>query len=232
MASILDSFRETFNDRWSVVKFVVLAIPVYITINNYLKSTDSYTGFWFFFIVTFLLLFGFLIEVTRDVLNDAIDILPSLNPIPLIIAAVKGLLALTPVTVIASLVAVYAISKFTFVYWLNMLLSGIIWMIVAGMIGTTFLLYVKEARIKNAFNLKKLSDKSVDVVFALLLFLVQLIVVNLPTTGFVAYTLVILFGMGPILNFFLSVVLVLNIAAAGHYLAQLHFETFGFDLDQ
>lgn len=226
MASVIDSFRETFSDRFSFFKLVTLAIPAYYSYEVYLNSKKNYD--WFFFIagLTVFFLFGFLISVTSNVINDKDTVLPSLNPFKLAFTSFKGLLALTPTTIIAVLLANYACSKINILPWLDITFKIIIWLVMSAIILTAFLMYTQKEKISDAYNLKFLFEKSGDLITAIIFFLIQLILINLLTGGFIGYTLFILFGFGHIFDFFCSLLLIFNIAVTGHYMAQVHYELF------
>lgn len=229
MASILDSFRETFSDRMALLKLIVFAIPVYYSYVLFLKSAQNPALFMWVFIFTIMLLFGFLIKTTSGVLNEAMTVMPSLNPFSLLFAAIKGLLAVGPAAFVSIWLANFVIPKINIIPWLDITLISVIWLVVIAIILTTFLMFVKRERILDAYNLKTLSDKSGDLMVGVIFFILQLVVINLPTTGFLAYTLIVLFGVGPVLYFFLAMALVFNIGVTGHYMAQLQYEVLGFD---
>lgn len=231
MASIIDSFRETFTDNLSFFKLIVFAIPVYFSYDLFLKSTKDFTGFILLLSITIFLLFGFLIKTTSNVLNEGNSVLPSLNPIPLVIAAVKGLLAIGPLTFVAILLGSYFASLINIIFWLDITLKVIIWLLVASISLTAFLMFVKRERILDAYDFKILSAKAGDFMISLVFFVLQLVILDALTIGFVAYTLIVLFGVGPILYFVLSMAVVYNVGVIGHYMAQLQYELLSYDKD-
>lgn len=224
MASIIDSFREVFTDNLSFLKLIVLAVPVYFSYQAYLQSNQDFTNFFWVAGITAFFLFGFLIEVTNNVLSERNMVLPTLNPFNLAFVSFKGILAIVPMVIIFCLLANYICFLIHIVPWLDIVLESIIWIVTVSIIVTTFLLFCTNKRIFDAYNIKLIFQKLSDVIITLLFFVLQLIIANIPTSLFLGYTLLILFGYGPIFNSFLSLVLVFNIAVIGHYMAQVHYE--------
>lgn len=229
MASIVDSFREVFTDRLSFLKIIVLSIPVYLSYQLYMQSKQDFTGFFWLAGITLFFLFGVLVEVTNNVVNERDYIIPSLNPFKLIFAALKGLLAIGLLTLISCLLANYVCSFINIIPWLDITLKFIIWLIAASLIITSFMMFSTKKRVLDAYNFKILSQKSGDLIVTIIFFIIQLIIINLPTSAFIGYVLHILFGPGPIFDFYLAIVLVFNIAVTGHYIGQVHYELITYD---
>lgn len=227
MASIIDSFRDVFTDRLSFLKFVALAIPLNYSYQLYIDSKKDFTGFFWVFGLTLFFLLGFLIKVISNVLNDADSTLPSLNPLKLAFVALKGCVAILPATFISIWLANYVCSLIYIIPWLDITLKVIIWLVAVSVIITTILMFASKERIKDVFNLKLLSQASGDMMLTLLFFIIQILVINIPTTGFIGYTLLVLFGVGPVFNFFVAYAIVFNVAVIGHYMAQVHYELIG-----
>lgn len=227
MASIIDSFRETFSDSMSLLKIAVLAVPLYFSYDLFLKSTKDFTGCIFLLSITIFLLFGFLIDTTNGILNDKDSILPSINPLKLAGSAIKGIIAIGPASVISVLLANYIISFIKIIPWLDITLTVLLWIVVAAIIFTEYLMFVKHKKIKDAYNVKMLSEKSGELIISIIVFLIQFLVMNLLSIGFLTYTLIVLFGIGPITYFFFALAIVFNVGVIGHYLAQLQYELMG-----
>lgn len=229
MASIIDSFRETFTDNMSFFKLLTFSVPLYFAHDLYIKNPQNPIGAFWLGGITIFFLFGFLIKVTSEVLNEGDSVLPFLNPLKLALASVKGLIAIGPVTWISISLANYVIPKVNVVDWFNITFQSIIWLIVIGIALTSFLMFVKNEKIADSYNLKILFEKSADLSIAIIFFILQIILINLPTTVFLGYILLVLFGFGPLFYFFLAYVIVFNVAATGHYMAQLQYEVLGLD---
>lgn len=229
MASIVDSFREVFTERLSFIKIAILSIPVYYSYQIYLQSKQDFTGFFWIAGITLFLLFGVLIEVTNNVINERDRILPSLNPFKFVPSAIKGILAIGLYVLISGLLANYACSLINIIPWLDTTLKSIIWLIAASIIIASFLIFSTKKRVLDAYNFKILSQKAGDLLITIVFFIIQLAIINIPTSAFLGYIVLILFGFGPIFDFFLSIVLVFNIAVTGHYLGQVHYELLTYD---
>lgn len=231
MASIIDSFRETFMDNMSFFKLLTFAVPLYFAHDLYLKNPQQPTGAFWIAGITIFFLFGFLIKITGKVLNEGDSVLPFINPLKLAVVAIKGIVAIGPVTWIAVSIAGYVISKVNIIDWFNITFQVVVWLIVIGLALTSFLMFIKNGKIADSYNCKVLFNKSADLSVAIIFFIIQIIIVNLPTTVFIGYILLVLFGFGPLFYFFAAYAIVFNVAATGHYMAQLQYEVLGLDKD-
>jgi hypothetical protein len=227
MASIIDSFRDVFVDKFSFFKILALACPLYYSYQVYMQSKSGF--FWFSCVagVTLFFMLGFFIRIINNMLNDCNSVLPSLNPFILGFVALKGVLAILPVTWISVWLANYVCSMIYIVPWLDTTLKVYIWLVVVSVVLTTLLMFCTKEKIQDSYNMKLLSKASGDMILSLVFFVIQLVILNLPTTGFLGYTLLILFGQGSFFNFFVALAVVFNVAVAAHYMAQVHYELLG-----
>ncbi|HNW25186.1 MAG TPA: hypothetical protein PLG15_04260 [Candidatus Gastranaerophilaceae bacterium] len=229
MASIIDSFRETFTDNMSFFKLLTFAVPLYFAHDLYLKNPQNPTGALWLAGITIFFLFGFLIKVTGEVLNEGDTVLPFLNPLKLALASLKGIIAIGPITWLSASIATYVIPKVNVIGWFNITFQIVIWLIVIGIALTSFLMFVKNEKIADSYNLKVLFNKSVDLSIAIIFFIFQLTLINIPTNVFIGYIILVLFGFGPLFYFFAAYAIVFNVAVTGHYMAQLQYEVLGYD---
>ena len=227
MASIVDSFREVFSDNLAVLKIIVLTIPLFYSYPLYVQAKGDHTGFTWMAVLTFLLLFGFLIGTAHNIISESDAVLPSLNPLKLLFNALKGILAVGPTILIWCWVANYITSLIYIVPWLDITLKVIIWIIVTAVILTALLMFCRRQRISDAYNLKFIFEKAGDLIVVVLFFMVQLLLINLPTTGFIGYVLLLLFGFGPVFDFYVALIIVFNLGVLGHYLGQVNYEALG-----
>lgn len=225
MASIIDSFRETASDNLAFFKMGAFAIPLYFSYTNYVKnhSLDLLAYITLFF------LFGFLIKTTSGVLNEKDTVLPPLNPFTLALAAAKGIIAVAPVAAISAFIANYFASIINIEPTVDIIMESILWLLVVAIGLTCFLMFVRREKIADAYNMKTISDKSADLMIAIIFFILQLVIVNIFTTVFIGYVLFVLFGLGPLLYFYIALAIVFNVGVSGHYLAQLQYEVLGYD---
>lgn len=231
MASIIDAFRETYSDHLSFLKLAVFAAPVYYSYQLYTESKNDFSTFYLVAGITLFFLAGFLIKTTNYVINERDSILPPLNPFKLAFCTVKGILAIGPVTIISCLLANYVCSIINIIPWLDTTLKYAIWIVAASIIATSFLLFSSKERILDAYNIKAIFDKAGDLIVVLIIFILQIVIINLPTTGFIIYALIVLFGPGLLLNIFIAYAIIFNLAATGHYMGQIHYETFEYKKD-
>ena len=230
MASIVDSFKESFSDHLAILKFIGLTIPVYYDYHLYMQSKGNFTGFIWLTILIALYMLGFLLKITHNVANSKTLVLPSLNPLTIISASFKGLVAVGPMFIFAYLVANYLCSLINFIPWVTITLKTIVWIIAAAMFLTPLLTFAVNEKISEAYNPKVFFEKAGDLIFIILFFVIKFLLLNIVTIGFVGYTLLVLFGFGPIFNFFVSFALVFNIAVIGHYLGQVDYELINYNI--
>ena len=231
MANILESFKEVFSDRFSFFKLAVFAAPIYYCYSVVLKNPRALSDVLWIIYLTIFFLLGFLIKTTGNVLNERDRVLPSLNPFTLAYSAIKGLIAIGPLSAISFGLANYAVSFIKIAPEVDMTMKTIIWLLAGAISLTSFLMFVKNEKISDAYNLKIISEKSPDLMVGVIFFLIQLVIINIPITGFLWYSLNILFGIGPILYAFGAYAIVFNVAVTGHYMAQLQYEILGLDKD-
>lgn len=229
MASIIDAFRETYSDRLSFFKLAVFAAPVLCSYQLYIGSKNDFSLFYLVAGLTLFFLAGFLIKITNYVVNERESILPPLNPFKLAFCTIKGALAIGPVAIVSCLLANYVCSIINIIPWLDMTLKYSIWIVAASIIATSFLLFSGKERILDAYNIKAIFDKAGDLIVVLIIYILQIVIINLPTTGFIVYALLVLFGQGIVLNIFIAYAIIFNLAATGHYMGQIHYETFEYN---
>lgn len=231
MASVIDSFREVFSEQLSFLKLVVLTVPAYFCYQIYLGSKADYTGFWFITIITGFFLFGFLTEITNNIINERSKVLPPLNPLFMGFTALKGIIALTPIILISSIAANFINSFINIeVDWLTITLKSLVWLVAAAFIGTSFLLFAEKETISGTYRLKSIFKKTGDFFIMSIFFLMQLLFANILSTGFIGYTLYILFGFGVVFDIFIAFAVVFNLSVLAHYLGQAYYEVIGYDV--
>jgi hypothetical protein len=231
MASVIDSFRDTFEDNLSFLKLIIFALPVYFGYSLSLHANGDYTVVWIIGLITAFFMLGYIAQITHGMLNDAERVLPKLNPITMAVQSLKVLISAGPFALILYGIGCWILSFFKDfpIEWISIVVQVIIGIVVAGLAVTSFLLYAKKQSVIAAYNLKKLSERAGDIMIGIIFLVVQFAVVNVLTVGFLAYTISVLFMPGPLLYAFCSYALVFNLAALGHFLAQVGYETINYD---
>lgn len=231
MSSIIDSFREVFSDKFSFFKLLILSAPVYYSYYLYVNSKGNFAEYGWISILTILLVLGFLTKVTNNVINERDWILPSFNPFPILYSGVKCVLAIGVFSYVFFLLANYICSFINIIEWLDITLKFLIWTIFASIIVTSFLMFAQKEKVLDAYKLKVLGEKAGDLIVVLLFFILQITIINIPTTFFIGYTLLILFGFGFLFDFYVIFAIMFNVSVIGHYLGQIHYETLGFKVN-
>lgn len=234
MASILDSFREVYSDNLSLLKIFILSIPVFYCYQLYMtaKTNGDYNNFFLVSYIVLFFLFGFIIDITNNVINERDRILPSLNPFHIALTSLKGLVAVGPSILISCLAANFLMGYINIIFWLDITLKSVIWIVAVSIIITSYLMFAANKKIVEAYNVKKIFQKSGDLIVSLIFFILQLVIINIPTTAFIGYTLFVLFGLGFVLDAFIVFALVFNITVLGHYLGQVNYEVLGITVEQ
>ncbi len=230
MASIKDAFEESFHDHHALTKYFIFAIPVYYCVDLYSKNDST---FWAVCAAVFILLFGFMIKCTSNVRNGKNYVLPSLNIFSMFWAGIKGLVALGPIIAVCSWAAFY-ICSFLSGYFTDpnsmKVWYFIVWGLFASFMLTGYLCYARRFKISDAYNLKTISNSSVDVFAGVLFMIPQILIVNAIIAGPITYIIWLFFGIPhPIAVFFWSMCLILNLSITGHYLAQIDYEAIATD---
>lgn len=225
MSSIIDAFREVFGDRLAILKLTALTIPTYYSYILYVESQQRANNFMVIAVLTFLLVFGTMVEVTSNIINERTYVLPSLNPFKLVFSALKALIAMVPMVIIPYFIANFLCSMINIIPWLDVTLKSLIWLVVASVAVAGFLMYCVNEKIPEAYNFKVIYYKAGDLIVVLIFFILQFVLMNIPTTILIAYIIYVLFGYCPIFDFFVTFAIVFNILVTGHYLGQVHYET-------
>lgn len=229
MASILDSFKELSSEKLSFIKILALVIPAYYSYYLFTQSKDDFSGFWVFAIITLFFVFGFVIQIAGNVINDKRILLPSMNPLTLAISSAKGIVGVGPIIVIFYFLANFICSFVNFIPWVDITLKTLIWLMAASMMITSFLMFSNSEKIVDAYKIKIIFNRSSGLILKILIFIVQLFLLNIVSMVFIGYVIYVLLGFSPIFDFFVTFAAVFNLAVFGHYWGQVHQEVLEFD---
>lgn len=225
MASIKDALEESITDNLAIVKYIIYAIPVFIS--YVLFSQGNMGWFWFVAVLTILMLVSILVSVIHNVRNGKNYLLPTFNIISFGITAFKAIFAVGPVLGLG--------------LWLGKILIGIqipiplpniqliysiiVWFILGSIMITSLILYGKTEKIKDAYNLVLISNTCIDILISILFYLPQLLLVDLILVGVIAYVFGIFFTLDNVVFvYFCCMALVMNVAITGNYFAQIDYE--------
>lgn len=225
MASIKDAVEESFSDNHAFIKYFLYAIPVYITYWLYDSGNFGFI-FLIFSVFTFLMLLGILVICTTNVRHNKNQILPGLNIFRILKEAIHCLIAIIPAIIINIGLATFITSKFSLPSaGFDKGFKIIIWCVFISVIFTTYLLFIKDKKIKDAYNIKAISDFGSDIMVAVIFMIPLVLIVDVIFVGSITYVFWIFFGVpNPVLTFIWSMFLIQNIAVIGNYLAQIAME--------
>ena len=225
MAYFKDAVEETIQDDHAILKYIIFAIPLYLT--YYMYSTGN-TGFIFVLLlaISVLMLLGILTICTTNVLCNNSQILPDLNWV-IFKEGVITLFAIAPAVLINLGLPYYITRSFSLPSdKFDIILKIFIWFAFISIIFTTYLLFVKEKKFKDVYNLKAISDFGANIMISLIFMIPLILLVNVILLAPITYLIALFFGIpNPIYDFICCVFLVWNIAIIGNYLAQIGMET-------
>lgn len=228
MTSIINSYREVFTERFSLLKLICFVIPTYYAFLLFEQGTK---GLYLFHLVTCLTLFfliGFLIKITSNIINERIVIMPALNPLKIALSSVKGLIGVGPLSLATILLSSYLCPLVNINIHVDIALKIIIWLITASIILTSFLLFCERENIIDAYRVVLLVKNAGDVIVAIIAFLLQLTLINLITYGLIGYILSLLFGFGKFFDLFIVFAVIFNLAATANYFGHAYCEGLGY----
>ena len=226
MASIIDSFSEALNDRFSVIKFIVLAIPVYIVAEKFAMGKMAYVQVWGPIVLLFLL--AVFTQAINNVRMSRTEIL-TLNPITLFKTLIKALVVLVPHVCLYSYIGYVATNLLHFnvdVPHFNLIVHIIVWSILGSIVLTSYLSFAKYLSVPQGYNYKVILESCTDVLISLVFYSPQLALAvailvapawyafnlfNIPLNhwGFVGYC---------------SVIFVVSLSILANYFAQSAYE--------
>lgn len=226
MASIIESIENVIHDKYSFVKLIIYSIPVLISYNFF--RIGNISMFYLVSLLTLIMFMTIIIKVFRNIRTNNNSVLPDFNIFLFIKTATKLFFAMGPIM----LICIWTGIKLTQIQVpiplpnIQIIYSVIVWLITSGIIITSLILYARNEQIKEAYNLKSISDNCISIIFSLLMFLFQIGIFNALSVGSVAYILYVF--KFPLDNFALTIVsalsLVTSIAVAGDYFAQIDYE--------
>lgn len=224
MASIIDSFKENIGDKLSLFKAFVLAIPLYYSYQLLITTKGDFTGATVIALVTLFILFGFLLETVYENIDGQTSGMIGLNPFKILFAGILGLIALAPVGIILSIIAVPIISFINITPEVNVFVQFVVWFLAVSVVVTQLLLFAKDRSLKNAYDLKTIYLRGGDTMVALFKFTLGLFLLNLVTFVLFGYVLWSFVGFSIWTDAYISIAIIYNISIFGHYLAQMQHD--------
>ncbi len=226
MASLTDAFNDAIGESNSVIKFIVYAIPVFICATLYLAK--NIFACYLFAVPTIILLATLMSNGIYNIRANKREIL-TFNIISLIPVFVKLFIAVVPIFCIMTLIGFSIISfvKLPFdIPNLSLIFNCVIGLIIFSLIFTSYLAFSKTLNVIDAYNLKVISESSIDVLINLLFLIPQLAIANGIMIGAVWY-LFFVFHLpltNPLFVFYCSCITVLNVSVLSSYFAQASYE--------
>jgi hypothetical protein len=234
MASIKDSFEETIQDNHAIIKLLLLGALVYYCVDAIMNNKPS-SSLIPIEIVTAIILLGFMLICTQNVRRGANRILPTFNIFAIIFEGIKGIIALAPLGIISYFIETFIINILNQYLAGTSLFTPFVWItsgICSSFVFTGYILYSKDFKITDAYNIAFISKFSIDVLIALFFMVLKLALADAIVIVPITYIIWLFFGIPhPIAIYFWSVVAVFSIAMMGHYLAQTDYEIIGHDDD-
>ena len=227
MASIKDSLEETYQDTHSVIKFIIYSIPLFYNVYIYTKNGLS-SDFYWLLCINFILFAGFTLKCTQNVRKGFDYVLPPFNIFKTIWTGIVGTVVLIPL-IATSFGLGYFFTNLIFEYIPDPLYAKIFAIIVniilSSIIFTGYILYAKDFKFLNAYNINLISKHCIDILIELFFLLIKLFFVNLLIILPIGYLLWLFLGLTNLITYYAAcLLLVYNFAIIGHYLAQIDYE--------
>lgn len=228
MASIKDALEESINERGSLYKYIIFAIPLYYTYSIYLEGGLKNPMFMPMAVISALLVIGIMTRCANNVMNYRDNVLPTFNIFKLFWDAIIATLAISPWVALNTFIAVYVTTNFIPMIPAEGVANAakyILYALCVSITLTAFMLYAKSKKFTDAYNLKVISDSCIDVLIQIIWLIVQLTLVNGLIVGTLTYLFWLFLGLeNVILIFIWSMTVILNAAMIGNYLGQLNYE--------
>jgi hypothetical protein len=228
MASIKDAFEETLQDEHALALYIVFAIPLFLC-TKFLLEADKSNYFVITALFTSILYLGFAFKCTSNVRSSANVVLPSLNIFPLLWSGLRGIIALSPLLIIAYTLEFFIAGWLAKVITVPSTLQIFVMITTAlcnSIVYTGYVLFARRFRAIDVYNFKTIGTYCMDILIAVIFMKIQMLVINIIVLAPVLYLIWIFFGLPhPIATFYCCVVVVFNLAIMGHYMAQIDYET-------
>lgn len=228
MASIKDAIEESTNEPHALMQYIIFALPLFGAIYYYMKGQQNSILFYLLATATIIIIVGTMVKCANNVMNFREKIMPSLNPFPLIFDTIRTAIAIAPAVAINGGIAYYLITKIypmISVSWIGQAATYITYAVCGSIIVTVFMLFAKKFSIKDAFDIKAISDSCIDVLIQGIWLLVQLAVVDGIVAGGATYLCWLFIGIDNVITYFAwSMTVMFNAAIIGNYLGQLNYE--------
>ncbi len=233
MASIIDAIEETVHDDHAIFKFIIWAIPVVV---SYLLFYVGNMGcFYFVGSLTVLMLLTIIVKTINNCRNGRNEVLPSISIFAFTGTSIKILFALGP-TFAVCLWCGFKLSAIPILIPLpniQIIYSTLVWLLLSSIMVTTLILFSKTEKIKDAYDFRLIQKSCIDILFAVIYFVPQILLFNLIIVGVVAYIFFVL-RIAPY-NIYTIIIaaisLVTSAAITGNYFAQIDYEQVARDED-
>lgn len=225
MPSLFDSVRNISGDSFPYVKIGVISLVIFFIPELYKNTEISLFYKQIFLGLLFLIVLGFMARMAHNTLIENEILLPGfLNPLILLWDGFKAIFALAPMLALIyfSLIKTFTYLKFDSI--VNDLIIFMIIMVCVAFFSLSLILYSRRLNIIDAYKIMDIINYSGDFVafsFTLLFFVGIFVGLVCVPIGAVIN---ILFGQGPVLNFFITFVCVFILISVIQYYAQIYTE--------
>lgn len=235
MASIRDALEESLQDSLAWLKYFVYTIPAFFVINTVIEGKNPA---WLTALVIFsiLLYLGFMLNCTYNVRMGKNTVLPNFNVFSVLWSGIKCFIALAPLAIIgyfASAKIIEILPNYIPESVVLNIFNYAIIAIFASFALTGYLLYIKKFNLFDAYNVKLIFKYAMDVMIATLFMFFLLAIVDAIIVAPLTYILWLFMGIpNPVAVYLWCMIGLLNIAMAGHYLAQIDYDVIPVNDDE
>ena len=224
MASIVDSIRSVYTDRFSTLKMGVFSYAVYFLVSMYVPTAVHNPLNFLLILLIFFLYSGFCAIIVSNRINQRIEVLPTLDLVKYFRVCVQSFLLSIPFFVIGIFVVGFVLALFRFEALPQQISLWLVRFVVFCSFISAFINFSENYSMTDGLNLPKLMNGLADVIVytivCLLLLAIYSIFLAVPTL-FLLYTF---FKFGPLFQYGASFFLTLNLAFMADYWGQLHYD--------
>ncbi len=226
MASFIDAFNDALSEKHVILKMLLFAIPVYISVNLYLSK--NMVSFYVFLTLTLILFLVLMSIGINNICSNKHEIF-TFNIIKMFFVLIRMIVAVGPAAIIlfgSGFIIVKNVVLPFDVPNINLYFQIFVWAVVGTILLTSYLSFSKNSNIVDSYNFAALYEATSDVLINVIFLIPQLVIFNGIIVGFVWYVMYCI--NIPVTHhlflFYCSVVAVFNVAILASFFAQLAYD--------
>ena len=224
MASIVDSIRSVYTDKFSALKIGVFSYAIYFLVSMYVPSTQQNPLNMLLILFIFFLYSGYCAIIISNRINQRIEVLPTLDLVKYFRVCVQSFLLSIPFFIISIFVVGFVLALFRFEALPQQIALWLVRFVVFCSFVSALINYSESFSLRVGMNISSiingLADVIVYTIVCILLLGIYSIFLAVPTL-FLLYTF---FKFGPLFQYGAAFFLTFNLAFVADYWGQLHYD--------